>query len=154
MYIQLFKLDSKTPAIWGNFFNEGEGRTFVQSITSSSMEDLKKKYLVDQPIPEAEKTFEAFIDRIKSEANNSFSAIKRKSNKFEGSRDVPMDLSLLYFLFLSGELSEEDTELFNLGTEEQIQVAGNSIFTGGHSGDNDHHSHHDSSCSSCSSCSS
>lgn len=116
-YLLLFQLGEQTPTIWGEFFQYGDGREFIECIRTHNLEQVKQEYMAENITPDAERTFENLFNHIKWGMEADAEELRDHHPGPEGSEeDQEMDVSILYFLSVRGEATEEEEEDLSLYT--------------------------------------
>ncbi|MFP7492409.1 hypothetical protein SFC66_01385 [Terribacillus saccharophilus] len=108
-YLLLFQLGEQTPTIWGEFFQYGDGKTFIDYIQHHDIDEVKREYMAESITPDAERTFENLYRHIKWGMETDADKLREQHPGPEGSQeDREMDVSILYFLSLRGETTEDE----------------------------------------------
>ena len=143
LYIQLFKVDSLSLEIWGNFFKHDKGKALLEDFERQTIEELKQNYMRKNASPEAEAAFENFAGHMK-EGRETYSDPLRYRETGE--------VYPAYFPYVY----EDDRGHHPYFFGEPEASSGTNSHSRDHSDLNSSHDSHDSSssCSSCSSCSS
>jgi hypothetical protein len=110
-YLMLFQLGERTPQIWGEFFQYGDGKDLVEFISTHDLERVKQEYMAENITPEAERTFENLYHHIKWGMEADAEELRTHQSETEGAgEDKDVDVSILYFLSIRGEATEEEEE--------------------------------------------
>ncbi|MFS0559860.1 hypothetical protein AB1K91_03880 [Terribacillus sp. 179-K 1B1 HS] len=116
-YLLLFQLGERTPMNWGEFFQYGDGKQFIDYIRTHDMEEVKREFMADNITPDAERTFENLYHHIKWGMEADPEELRNHHPGPEGSEeDKEMDMSILYFLCIRGEATEEEKQTLSLYT--------------------------------------
>ncbi|SNZ04951.1 hypothetical protein SAMN05421503_0820 [Terribacillus aidingensis] len=108
-YLMLFQLGERTPQIWGEFFQYGDGKDFVEFISTHDLDCVKQEYMAENITPDAERTFENLYHHISwgMEAAADELRAHKKDTEGEG-EDMDEDINILYFLYIRGEATDEE----------------------------------------------
>lgn len=139
-YVQLFTVNNDSIKIWGKFFKEDKGLSFVQAFTTNELGPLKQTYMRIPTSEYAEQTFEVFAAQIKQLQENP-------SVQWKKTYKQTNNASIAYFTYVGSD-DDSDKDFKDIFGPDSTDS------TSSH-----HHDHSDSgsdtsSCSSCSSCSS
>ncbi|MEC0301973.1 hypothetical protein [Terribacillus saccharophilus] len=116
-YLMLFQLGEQTPTIWGEFFQYGEGKELIEYFRTHNLEQVKEEYMAGNITPDAERTFENLYNHIKWGMEADADELRDHHPGPEGdAEDKEMDVSILYFLSIRGETTEEEEEELSLYT--------------------------------------
>jgi hypothetical protein len=108
-YLMLFQLGERTPTLWGEFFQYGDGKEFMEYISTHDIEQVKQEYMAENITADAERTFDNFYHHIKWGMEADADELRDHQAGPEGSEeDREMDVSILYFLCIRDEATDEE----------------------------------------------